>query len=183
MTNIRWHGRMVACALAAVFSLAATASAHVTLERKEVPVGSFYKAVLSVPHGCEGSATIKVSVQIPDGVIAVKPMVKPGWTLDVKRGDYAKPYGYLHGAKLTQGPKEVSWSGGNIPDAYYDEFVMQTFIAGELAPNTTIHFPVVQTCEKGEHRWTETSSAPKTDGKHDEPAPALKLLPATTKAH
>ncbi len=174
----------------AALTIAAGASqalAHITLENREASVGSFYKAVLSVPHGCDGSATVKISVQIPEGIIAVKPMVKPGWTLEVKRGDYAKPYSYLHGAKLTQGPKEITWSGGNIPDAYYDEFVMQAFVAGELAPNTTIHFPVVQTCEKGEHRWTETSSAPKNDskndGKHDEPAPALKLLPAATKAH
>lgn len=185
MTNIRWRGRARSCALAALISLACTtvAFAHITLEKKETAVGSFYKAVFSVPHGCDGSATVKVSVQIPEGIISVKPMVKPGWTLDVKRGDYAKPYGYLHGAKLTQGPKEVTWSGGNIPDAYYDEFVMQAFIASELTPNTTLYFPIVQTCEKGEHRWIETPATPKTGSGHGEPAPALKLLPAATKAH
>lgn len=162
---------------------ASQALAHITLERREAPVGSFYKAVLSVPHGCDGAATVKVSVLIPEGVISVKPMVKPGWTLEVKRGDYAKPYSYLHGAKMSQGPKEITWSGGNIPDAYYDEFVMQTFIAGELPPNTTLYFPVIQTCEKGEHRWVETPSSPKTGSGHGEPAPALKLLPAAAKAH
>jgi len=185
MTNIRWHGRMLSCALAAVSSivLANSALAHITLEKREAPVGSFYKAVLSVPHGCEGAATVKVSVHIPEGVISVKPMVKPGWTLEVKRGDYASLYSYLHGAKLTHGAKEITWSGGNIPDAYYDEFVMQTFIAGELPPNTTLYFPVIQTCEKGEHRWVETPSSPKTGSGHGEPAPGLKLLPAAAKAH
>jgi len=177
--------RKITAIIASAMSLALTGSAlaHITLEKREASVGSFYKAVLSVPHGCDGAATVKVSVQIPEGIISVKPMVKPGWTLEVKRGDYAKPYSYLHGAKLTQGPKEVTWSGGNIPDAYYDEFVMQTFVAGELAPNTTLYFPVVQTCEKGEHRWVETPSTPKTSSGHDEPAPGLKLLPAATKAH
>jgi periplasmic copper chaperone A len=164
-------------------ALSSVAIAHITLEKREAPVGSFYKAVLSVPHGCEGAATVKVSVQIPEGVISVKPMVKAGWTLEVKRGEYARPYSYLHGAKMSQGPKEITWSGGNIPDAYYDEFVMQTFIAGELAPNTTLYFPVIQTCEKGEHRWVETPGAAKTGSGHDEPAPGLKLLPAATKAH
>jgi uncharacterized protein YcnI len=185
MTNIRWRGRMPACALVAVLSIAfaSTATAHVTLERKETPVGAFYKAVLSVPHGCEGSATVKVAVTIPEGVISVKPMVKPGWSLEVKRGAYARPYSYLHGAKLTQGPQEITWSGGNIPDAYYDEFVMQTFIAGELTPGTSLYFPVIQTCEKGEHRWIETPSSPKTGSGHGEPAPGLKLLPAAPKAH
>ena len=118
-----------ALAATAVF---APALAHVTLEQNAAPVGSFYKAVLRVPHGCDGSATTKLSVQIPEGIISVKPMVKSGWTLQVTRGAYAKPYSFLHGAKFTEGPKEVIWSGGNLPDAYYDEFVLSTFIAGEL---------------------------------------------------
>src|SRR4029077_17112878 len=36
---------------------ACTAAAHVTLETREAPVGASYKAVLRVPHGCEGTAT------------------------------------------------------------------------------------------------------------------------------
>jgi len=184
MTNIRWRGRMPTCALAALFSLAAfSASAHVTLDKKEVPVGSFYKAVLTVPHGCDGSPTVKIAVQIPEGVISVKPKVKAGWSIEVKRGDYAQPYSYLHGAKMTQGPKEVIWSGGNLPDAYYDEFGLQTFIAGELKPGTTLYFPVVQTCEKGEHRWVQIPSADKPGAHLDEPAPAIKLIPAAAKGH
>ena len=37
---------------------------------KQATVGSSYKAVFVVPHGCAGSATIKIRVQIPEGVIA-----------------------------------------------------------------------------------------------------------------
>ncbi|HWK94779.1 MAG TPA: DUF1775 domain-containing protein [Pseudolabrys sp.] len=163
--------------------VAGPSAAHVTIDKKEVAVGSFYKAVFTVPHGCDGSATVKIAVQIPEGVISVKPMVKPGWTLEVKRGAYAKPYSFLHGAKFTEGPKEIVWSGGNLPDAYFDEFVVQTFIAGELAPGATLYFPVVQTCEKGETSWVQVPAANKPDEKLGQPAPALKLLPAATKAH
>jgi periplasmic copper chaperone A len=49
-------------ALAAlVFALfgAGDASAHATLEKSEANVGAGYKAVLKVPHGCEGSATVE----------------------------------------------------------------------------------------------------------------------------
>jgi uncharacterized protein YcnI len=62
--------------------------AHVTLETQEAHVGSTYKAVLRVPHGCEGAATLKVRVQVPEGVIAVKPMPKAGWTLETVKGAY-----------------------------------------------------------------------------------------------
>lgn len=164
-------------AIAAVLSigLASNVLAHVTLEQNAVAVGSFYKAVLRVPHGCDGSATIRLRVQIPEGVISVKPMVKPGWALEVKRGAYAKPYSFLHGAKFTEGPREITWSGGNLPDAFYDEFVISTFIAGELQAGSTLYFPVVQECEKGANNWVEVPSADKP--KLGSPAPGLKLLP------
>lgn len=161
----------------ATVALAATpALAHVTLEQNAAPAGSFYKAVLRVPHGCEQSATVRLRVTIPEGVISVKPMVKPGWTLEVKRGAYARPYSFLHGAKFTEGVREITWSGGNIPDAYYDEFVLTTFIAGELAAGGTLYFPVVQECEKGANNWVEVPTADKPADKLGSPAPGLKLL-------
>ncbi len=109
-----------------------TASAHVTLETREAPVGAPYKAVLRVPHGCEGAATIALRVRVPEGVIAVKPMLKPGWKIDTVPGKYSKTYQYFHGVKLSEGVTEIAWSGGKIPDAYYDEFVFASFVAGDL---------------------------------------------------
>src|SRR5690606_31052936 len=77
-------------------ALAGTASsgalAHVTLETAEAPAGSTYKAVLRVGHGCDGAATTAIRVRIPEGVIAAKPMPKPGWELATKEGEYAQAY-------------------------------------------------------------------------------------------
>ena len=43
----------------AAFGMAAMpAFAHITLERGETPVGSSYKAVFRVGHGCAGKATV-----------------------------------------------------------------------------------------------------------------------------
>lgn len=153
---------------------AMSALAHVTLEQQEAPVGASYKAVLRVPHGCGESPTVRVTVRIPEGIIAVKPMVKPGWDIAVKKGDYAKSYAYFHGATFSYGVKEVTWSGGRLPDAFYDEFVFTAFIAGDLPAGQTLYFPVVQMCEKGTHNWVEIPSANKPV---DEPAPGLMLLP------
>jgi uncharacterized protein YcnI len=162
--------------LAAVSALicSSVASAHITLERKEAPVGSSYKAVLRVPHGCDGSATQAVRVRIPDGYLNVKPMPKAGWKLEVKRGTYAKP-STLGEAKVNEGVTEVDWSGGNLPDAFYDEFVLTGTIGDDLPVGQTMYFPVVQECEKGIHRWIEIPAA-NTDREPPEPAPALKLL-------
>ena len=41
---------------AAIVAFAASsASAHITLENREATIGSSYKAVFVVPHGCAGS--------------------------------------------------------------------------------------------------------------------------------
>jgi periplasmic copper chaperone A len=80
--------------IAAAFAVAAAgaAQAHVTLEASEAPVGATHKAVLRVPHGCEGAATTRVRLKIPEGVIAVKPMPKANWTLETVIGAYARAY-------------------------------------------------------------------------------------------
>lgn len=161
----------------AIFALGTTAAlAHITLETQEAAVGSTYKAVLRVPHGCGGKATTAVRVQIPEGVIAVKPMPKPGWTLQIKKGKYEKSY-QLYGETLTSGVKEVDWSGGNLPDEFYDEFVFRASLAADLQAGQTLNFPVVQECGDAAERWIEIPAAGQDSDALENPAPSIKLLP------
>ena len=158
---------------------AAPALAHVSLETRQAPVGSSYKAVFKVPHGCAGSATTKIRVQIPEGVISVKPMPKPGWTLETVKGKYAAEYDYF-GNKQSEGVKEVVWSGGKLPDDHYDEFVVTTYLTGGLKVGSTLYFPVVQECEQGVSRWIDIPKEKEGEAhNHDSktPAPGVKLLP------
>jgi uncharacterized protein YcnI len=154
--------------------MASAASAHVTLETGQATAGSSYKAVVRVPHGCEGSATVKVTVRIPEGVIAVKPMPHAGWEIATVTGAYANTYDY-YGTPLSEGVTEVSWSGGPLPDAYYDEFVFRGMISAELAPGT-IYFPVVQECETGAERWIEIPEPGQDPHDLEGPAPSLEIL-------
>jgi uncharacterized protein YcnI len=163
----------LAFTIAAAFVVPATA--HVTLEQKQAVVGAPYKAVFNVPHGCGGSATVRLRVQIPDGVIAVKPMAKPGWQIEVTRGTYAKAYSFTHGAKFTEGAKEVTWTG-NLPDAFYDDFMLSTFISADLPAGQTLYFPVQQECEKGVHNWVGMPSDSHAGSGRDEPAPGVMLI-------
>jgi periplasmic copper chaperone A len=172
---------LVVTAIAVV--AASSASAHVTLENREATIGRSYKAVFEVPHGCRGSATTKLRVQIPQGVIAVKPMPKPGWNVEAIKGKYASAYDF-HGARLSEGITEVVWSGGKLPDDFYDEFVISAFLTDSLKPNTTLYFPVVQECEQGVSRWIDIP--PDGDAGHAQdslahesksPAPGVKLMP------
>lgn len=162
-------------ATAILFALAGTAQAHVTLATTQAQPGSGYKAVLRVPHGCKGAATTQLSVQIPAGVIAVKPQPKPGWQITMTHGKYAQAYAF-HGARLTEGVRTITWSGGPLPDAYYDEFVFSSQIASSLELGAALYFPVVQTCGQAVQRWIEVPG-PGQAGEHlEKPAPAVSLV-------
>jgi periplasmic copper chaperone A len=161
--------------------LAATpAAAQVTLETGEAEPQSTYKAVLRVGHGCEGHATTAVRVRIPDGMIMVKPMPKPGWEIEIKKGTYERPYDYF-GETLTEGVTEIAWSGGELPDAYYEEFVFRGRLTG-FEPGTVLSFPVVQECTEGVHRWIEIPAEGQDPDELDEPAPQLTITKGSAKA-
>jgi len=162
---------------AAALLLAApvTAFAHVTLETPQAPAGSTYKAVLRLPHGCAGAATLKVRVQMPEGFIGVKPMPKAGWTLDIIKGKYEGSYD-LYGNTVTEGVKELSWTG-NLPDDYYDEFVFRGTLTKAFATGATVYFPMVQECEGGKvERWIEVPADGKTSDDYESPAPGVKII-------
>jgi uncharacterized protein YcnI len=163
--------------VAAIALAASPACAHVGLETRQATIGSSYKAVFTVPHGCAGSPTIKIRVHIPEGVIGVKPMPKAGWNLETINGKYATEYDY-QGNKLSEGIKEVVWSGGKLPDHNYDEFVVSTYLTPGLKPNSTLYFPLVQECEQGVSRWIDIPKEGEAHG-HDSksPAPGVKLMP------
>ncbi|MGE3308190.1 MAG: YcnI family protein [Rhizobiaceae bacterium] len=164
---------------ALVSAVSAPAFAHATLEVTEAPVGSTYKAVLRVPHGCDGAPTIAVRIQIPEGVIAVKPMPKPGWTLEKIRGPYARSYDY-YGTPMSEGVKEVRWSGGSLPDDEYDEFVVRGMLAGDFKVGDMLYFPAIQECPDGKaERWIEIPAAGNPDQELEMPAPGIRLIEKT----
>ncbi len=137
---------------------ASGAAAHVTLETRQGAVGTYYKAVFGLSHGCEGSPTVKVTIRLPEGVIAAKPMPKPGWKIATRTAAYKHGY-TLHGQVLRSGVVEVEWSGSSLADAHFDEFTFKAYLAETLEPGTTLHFPVVQQCAKGVNRWVEIPTA------------------------
>jgi periplasmic copper chaperone A len=111
---------LAATAAAALALLSGIASAHVTLEASMAPADSTYKAVLRVGHGCDGAATTKIRVQVPLGVRQAKPMPKPGWELTTVIEKLPEPYDW-YGTTITEEVREIEWSGGKLPDAFYDD--------------------------------------------------------------
>ncbi len=173
MVSFRSRGALVAAALSA---LSAPALAHVSFETAQATPNSTYKAVLRVPHGCDGKPTLKVRVRIPEGVVAVKPMPKAGWKLETSRGAYVRAY-QVHGETVSEGVTDIIWSG-SLDDAFYDEFVFQARFTDAYQPGATVYFPVVQECEKGIEEWVQVPAAGEDPHQLASPAPGVKIVAA-----
>lgn len=157
--------------------LATPAFAHITLAQTEGEAGSSFRAILVVGHGCDGDATTAVRVQIPEGFYNVKPMPKAGWEIETVTGTYDKPF-ENHGTQLTEGVKEITWSGGNLPDAQFDEFTFRGTFGADLEAGP-VYFPVLQQCGDREDAWIDTSG----DEDVEFPAPAVEVRPASGGHH
>jgi uncharacterized protein YcnI len=175
LTLIR-YGALGAAALTLVS--AQGAFAHATLGITQASPNASFRGVVQINHGCDGTPTIRVKVTIPEGVIAAKPMPKPGWSLATAKGAYAKSYPYLSGS-VAEGVKEIVWSGGSLADEQFDEFVFVARITDAFRPGDTVHFPVEQDCEAGAHHWVEIPAAGQDPHALKEPAPGVKLVAST----
>lgn len=172
-----WTAAVLACAALPLAAL--PAFAHVTLQPSEATSGTMLKAMLRVPHGCNGAATTALRVTIPEGVLAVKPQPKAGWTIGIETGRYSHPYDVMHGPPVAEGVKTLTWSGNELSDSQYDEFTFVAFLAPQASP-TTLYFPTLQTCGTASVDWSQIPAAGAAAPAR--PAPALKVAAATQPA-
>jgi len=155
--------------LASAAALSLHAHAHPVLAVAQAPAGSFYKAAIGITHGCAGTATREVIVTIPAGVTGAKPVPKPGWTIEVERSKLAQPR-ESHGRKITEDVTRIRWSGGTLPNSYFDEFVLVATLPQQAGP---VYWNVTQVCEQGRADWNEIPAAGQSP--RDLKSPALRL--------
>ncbi len=154
--------RLAALAAAALLLAPAGASAHVALAVTGAAApGTTNLFGFGPGHGCAGSPTVAVAIKIPEGISAVKPVAKPGWSIDIVAG--AEPGSVA----------EVHFTGGNLPDAWFDQFWIRAKIDAGAAPGSRIWFPVVQSCASGENAWIAIPAAGQPEP--EEPAPGFTV--------
>lgn len=166
--------KIVSAAAAFACLGAGSAHAHATFANTPVQPESTVVAVLQVPHGCDGKATTEVQMILPEGFISAKPQPKPGWELEIVKGDYQKAY-EDHGKKITGGPVEIRWKNGNLPDEFYDTFVVRGKVTG-VEPGGALPFKVTQLCgTDGKVSWDEIAGPGVDPHSLKGPAPLLKV--------
>ncbi len=155
----------------------ATAAAHVSVAPVEVPADDYAFLDFAVPHGCDGSGTTELRVQIPKSVPSATPQVHPGWDLTTKTGP--KDEVELFGETITEGVAEVVWKTQEpLPDGFLDRFTIEVKMPAGV--DETIDFPVVQTCEKGKTAWIEIPAEGESEDDLEAPAPAVTLTDGET---
>jgi uncharacterized protein YcnI len=160
-------------AAALLLLCAGPAAAHVTLEVQQAPANTLYRGVFRVPYGCDGAATTRLIIRLPESITQARPMPKPGWTLRTTLREDA-PAAVGHG--VARELAEVVFEGGRLEDAHYDEFVVRFQLpdrAGDV-----LYIPVVQECEGGtQAAWVEIPEPGRRVSEYRFLAPALRLLP------
>jgi uncharacterized protein YcnI len=160
--------KLVPTALLGLALLApAAAQAHVTLQPNEAPEGAYTVLDVRVPNESEGENTTKVAVQFPEGFGDVSYQAVPGWNVEVIHQKLKKPIQTDDGP-VTEGVKEVIFSGGKLAPGQFQDFPLSVQIPGKAGEELT--FKVVQTYEKEIVRWI---GAPESE----HPAPQVLILP------
>ena len=156
---------------------------HVVLEDQAALAGSSYKAVLKVGHGCDGSPTTSMRVNIPAGFMGAKPMPKAGWKLELKIAKLAVPY-ERYGKQVTEDVSEITWTATSkdswLADAHYDEFVLRGGLPKKDGP---MWFKVLQTCDKGANDWSQIPASGVDAYSLKSPAALLEILPSGEAGH
>ncbi len=180
----------LASTTALLLAVAVPASAHVFITDGGAVVGGGYgtEFTFRVPHGCDGTATTALEVQIPAGVIDVKPKLMAGWTIDVVSTPPVLP-SMAPDASFTDEQIDamdapvvtsVKWSGGTLPDSQYADFQLMAVFPETPA---TVALPTVQDCGDTQVAWIEIPAAGQTEDDLEHPAPTVTVVaPATSPA-
>ena len=165
-------------ALAAVALVAAPAGAHVSGTPSETAAGSFTVLTMSVPHGCDGSPTTRVEIQVPESVLSVTPTRNPYYDLEANIEQLDEPVTDAHGNEVTERTASIVYTSNDpLPEGQRDTFEL-TFQVPDAA-GETLAFPTVQTCEKGETGWVEVPSEGQDPEELEHPAPSFEVTEAS----
>src|SRR5699024_1457862 len=165
-------------AAALVLSGAVTAQAHVSLAEDTVEAGAYEILTLSVPHGCDGSATTELAIQIPEGINAVTPTRNSLYTVDKVMAELDTPITDSHGNEVTERVAQIVYTADTpLPDGQRDAFELSLQVP-EDAADSTLYFPTVQTCEEGETAWVQIPEDGQDAHDLESPAPSVEVVAA-----
>jgi uncharacterized protein YcnI len=181
--SISMQNKLKILAMCCLMTSMQAAQAHIVLSEPKAIAGSYYKATLRVGHGCNGSPTNGVIVQVPAGFQGAKPQPKSGWTIATRKAKLATPYN-SHGKTVTEDVVELRWTASNkeavLPDDQFDEFAFMGRLPDQVGP---MWVKVMQTCEIGQNDWSDIPANGTATRGLKTPAALLDVQAAPTHQH
>jgi len=175
-TTIRRLGVLPAAGVLAL-AVAGPASAHVTITPSVTDAGAYTVLTVSVPHGCDGSPTTEIAMQILDGIVSVTPTRNSFYEVDKVMEQLDKPI-EGEGGEITERVAQIVYTAQTpLPDGQRDSFELSLQIPEDAAGQTLV-FPTIQTCEQGETAWTEVPADGASEDSVEHPAPAFEVTEA-----
>ncbi len=168
MMTVRFAGGLTALALAAT-----AAGAHIVFAEPRAAPGSYYVGFLRVSHGCDGSPTVSLRVEIPAAVASARPQPKPGWTLTIEKAPLAAPVPSEGSVAISERVTAVTWTG-RLDSDQFDQFGIMLKLPDATAK---LFFPAVQRCVVGSNEWTMIPAAGQPLHSVKSPAPMLDVTP------
>lgn len=157
--------------------------AHVVLSEPKAIAGSYFKATLRVGHGCNGSATHGVIVQVPAGFQGAKPQPKAGWAIATRKAKLTQSYS-SHGKTVSEDVVELRWSATSkeaaLPDDQFDEFAFMGRLPDAAGP---LWVKILQICENGQNDWSDIPVSGTSTRGLKSPAALLEVQPAPAHEH
>ena len=134
----------VLLALAAPMS----ASAHVSASATSTAAGSYTVVTFAVPHGCDASATTKITIDIPESILSVTPTVNANWTISETKEPLESAV-----EDVTERDAQVIYTALTpLPDGQRDTFELSLKLPDGEAGDV-VEFPVTQDCVEGQTLW------------------------------
>jgi len=159
---------------------AGVASAHVTVQEDSVVAGEFAVVTIAVPHGCEGSPTTEVRIQIPETIPTVTPTINAGWDVAKVMEALDEPI-QGEGGEITERVSEVVYTAKTpLPDGYRDAFALSLAVPDDASG--LLFFPTVQVCEAGESDWIEIPADGQDPFELEKPSPFVNVVAPTDTA-
>lgn len=161
-------GVTAGAALALALPLAASAHVHVTPE--DVAADGSSRIDFSFSHGCDGSPTTALVIDIPAEAQGATPVVDGAWTITTEAGDSGIPTRITYTAVAP------------IPDSYAASAGMNVIFPGSTE-GESFAFPVTQQCETGEAAWVQIAEDGQDPHDLEYPAPVVVVGAAADDEH
>jgi uncharacterized protein YcnI len=183
--SIRTFARLAALPVATAtiaLSLVAPASAHVTATPSTAAAGAYTVVTFSVGHGCEGSPTTKIEIQVPESVLSVAPTRNPFYEVEKTIEQLDEPVADAHGNEVTERVASIVYTADTpLPEGQRDTFELSFQVPD--AEGEMLTFPTVQTCEEGETGWVEVPADGQDADELESPAPGFEVTAAGAGGH